>query len=275
MSSKSDANLTPLKRATWRYYYKNQRHFSWRTNRHPYRILVSEIMLQQTQTKRVEEKYTEFLQCFPSVRILANAPFSKVLSIWSGLGYNRRARNLHLAAKKIVSEFRGKVPGTYEELRSLPGVGDYTARAVLAFAFDVPTPFLETNIRSVFIHHLYPGKRAVADRELLPWIEKALDRRRPREWYYALMDYGAFLKSREKGLTARSAAYKKQSAFKGSLREVRGTLLKLLVKGPQSRRELIQALERPKPMIVRALNDLSCEGLVEERRGIILISEKS
>ena len=150
-------------------------------------------MLQQTQTARVLGHFDPFVARFPDVGTLASADRGAVLALWSGLGYNRRAVALHRTAALIAGRFGGEVPSGEQELRSLPGVGPATAGAVRAFGFGLPAVFVETNIRRAVLHELFPGRESVSDRELLPVLERALDRTDPRTWYQALMDYGASL----------------------------------------------------------------------------------
>ena len=225
-----------FRRAVLEYYHRHGRgaqDLPWRAARDPYRILVSEFMLQQTQVDRVTPKYREFLREFPTLRCLAAAGLDRVLSVWRGLGYNRRARNILRCARAVMDNHDGRLPRDYEALIALPGVGQSTAGALLNFAFSIPTVFIETNIRAVYIHHFFPRARVVADRDLLPLLERTMDRRNPREWYYALMDYGVSLKrSLKDDPGRRSTIYKKQSPFKGSRREIRGGILKLLVEIP-------------------------------------------
>jgi A/G-specific adenine glycosylase len=216
----------------WTRYKQNKREFPWRNTRDPYRILVSEIMLQQTQTDRVVPKYKAFLKLFPTFKVLARASTTDVLIAWQGLGYNRRALNLKRAAEKVVSDFKNKLPSTLPELISLPGIGHYTAGALLAFAFDLPSPFIETNIRTVYLHFFFNDKVKVHDKEILKMVENTLPQKNIRDWYYALMDYGVLLKKENgrKNINQRSVHYKKQSTFKGSHREMRSKVLKLLLK---------------------------------------------
>ncbi len=151
-----------------------------------------------------------------------------VLQIWKGLGYNRRALNLRCAAQIIVSEYNGKLPKNYDELVDLPGIGNATAGDILAFAWNIPNVVIETNIRSVFIHYFFKGKSDVHDRDILPLIEQTLDKENSREWYFALMDYGAMLKKTVGNASRSSKHYAKQSTFKGSHRQLRGEILKIL-----------------------------------------------
>lgn len=255
-----------LKRAAWAHYRAHGRHdLPWRTTTDPYRILVSEVMLQQTQVPRVRVAYPAFIARFPTVRALARAPLREVLVAWQGLGYNRRAKGLHDAARTILTSHAGRVPRTEAGLRALPGVGPYTAAAVCAFAYDMPVPMLETNIRTVLMHHLFPLRERVEDRELAEAARVVLDTKRPREWHWALMDYGAHLKRSGVRLNARSAAYVKQSPFRGSSREVRGALLSLLAEKREVHTRTLLSHVRASPERVRdALHSLVREGLVRK-----------
>ncbi len=216
----------------WRFYKNHKRPFAWRETSDPYKILVSEIMLQQTQTSRVVSKYNEFLEAFPTIEALASVKLSEVLSVWIGLGYNRRARFLHECAKQICETHNGKFPSTLQELVKLPGIGQSTAGAIMNFAFNTPTPFIETNIRTVFLHHFFQkAKQKVSDQELVKLLHKTLPQKNSREWFYALYDYGSNLKQNlPKDPARKSTSYKKQSAFKGSFREKRAFILKQLIK---------------------------------------------
>lgn len=221
------------------YWRDEGRHgLAWRQTQDPYRILVSEVMLQQTQVPRVKEKYKEFLKVFPTVQALAKASLVEVLRHWSGLGYNRRGKYLHDAAKELVEKHKGRVPRDYESLRALPGVGDYTARAVRVFAFNEPDILVETNVRATIIHHFFPvslqnvsgRKMGTRDSEIVPILEKAAKGQDPRKWNWALMDYGAHIKKLHRNPARRSAHYTKQSKFEGSLRQARGAILKALTR---------------------------------------------
>jgi A/G-specific adenine glycosylase len=247
-------------KTVYRYYKKHGRHdLPWRTTTNPYRIAVSEIMLQQTQVGRVIEKYQAFLKAFPTARSLASAPLQQVLQLWSGLGYNRRAKFLQQMAKST----QGRFPKDFSELILLPGIGKYTAGAICAFAYNQPVVFIETNIRSVYLHHFFNNaKQKVADKELIPLIEATLDRKNPRVWYWALMDYGSFLKSQGSISHRASSAYKKQKPFKGSLREVRGSIIKILAQKPATALQLQKNLPFKEERITEALQALLKEGLI-------------
>lgn len=210
------------------FYRQEGRSFPWRETRDPYAILVSELMLQQTQTERVVPKYRSWLQEFPTAQALAQAPFPQVLAAWSGLGYNRRAGYLQSACRQVVQELGGVFPSTAKELQRLKGVGAYTAGAVAAFAFNRPEVFIETNIRSVYLFFFYPDQEKVSDAQLMPLIQATVYHQDPRRWYYALMDYGAALKKSTANPNRQSRHYSRQSRFEGSLRQARGAIVKSL-----------------------------------------------
>ncbi len=228
----------------------------------PYKILVSEIMLQQTQVDRVIPKYKSFLKKFPTAEALAKAPLLEVLAAWNGLGYNRRARFLKLAAQEIITAHKNEFPRTRAGLDALPGIGEYTAGAICAFAFNLPEIFLETNIRAVYIHFFFPKKETVHDKEILPLLDRTIDKRHPRSWYAALMDYGTKLKSEIVNPAQRSTIYAKQSIFKGSVRETRGKIVKeLLEKKKISMQDMALVDKNNKN---KALAGLIRDGLIEK-----------
>lgn len=225
--------INEFQRLILSWYRRNGRdELPWRKTSDPYKILVSEIMLQQTQVPRVLEKYRQFLRLFPTAKKLAAASPRAVLGAWQGLGYNRRALFLQRAAQKIESEFRGVFPKDTTILETLPGVGKYTARAVSVFAWNRPEVFIETNIRRVFIHGFFPRKNGVSDGDLFPFVEKALWRKNPRQWYWALMDYGALALKGLPNPNRKSAHYARQSRFLGSRRYARAKILDRLLRSP-------------------------------------------
>lgn len=256
-------SLAAFQEAVLAHYREHGRDLSWRRTRDPYAILVSEVMLQQTQVSRVVPKYEAFLAAFPTIEALASAPLADVLRVWSGLGYNRRAKALHEAARAIVEHHQGAVPRSYEALRALPGIGHATAAQVLAFAFGVAVPYVETNIRAAFIHWFFPERDQVSDRELLPLVEATLDRADPRTWYYALMDYGAALKRAVPNPSRRSAHHVRQAAFAGSSREARGAVLKMLAsRGRATTTRIAADSGIDVGRIATAIEALAREGLV-------------
>jgi A/G-specific adenine glycosylase len=231
-----------------------------------YKIAVSEIMLQQTQVPRVIDKYQTFLRTFPTVQDLARAPLSAVLTVWSGLGYNRRAKFLWQAAQAVVLEYDGVFPDTKAALVTLTGIGPNTAGAILAYAYNQPSIFIETNIRSVFIHHFFTDQQNVSDATLLTLIEQAVPNDVSRTWYWALMDYGTFLKRNIGNASRASSGYAKQSAFQGSRRQVRGLIIRRLTTGPHSIEALIEAIGDSRLNAV--LDDLQREGLIQNSAGL-------
>ena len=250
----------------WVHYKERGRHdLPWRQTHDVYRILVSEVMLQQTQVERAVPFYTHFIKTFPTARKLAQAPLSEVLKLWQGLGYNRRAKMLHEAAKAIVE--RG-MPKEVSGLESLPGVGPYTARAVAAFAFNQDAVVIETNIRTAVIQHFFPKKEKVSDADIEKVLARVLPKGRAREWYSALMDYGAHLKRSGVSHNARSAGHAKQPRFAGSLREARGALLRELAGGDAPRTRLVNALGGDRSeQLALALEHMRAEGLVCLKKG--------
>ena len=215
-----------------RWYRRNGRHdLPWRHTRDPYHILVSEVMLQQTQVSRVIPKYEELLRAFPTVQALNRSPLAAALRLWQGMGYNRRALLLKRLAGIVSREHGGRIPADSALLAALPGAGPATAGAVLAFAFGKRTAFLETNIRRVFLHYFFRGRRRVRDREILAKIQATLPKRNIREWYWALMDHGALALKGTGNPNRRSAGYARQPPFAGSRRQARGRIISMAAAG--------------------------------------------
>ena len=208
------------------------RELPWRYIGDPYAVLVSEVMLQQTQVARVEKHWTRFLSLFPTVDALAAAGTGDVLAQWQGLGYNRRALALKRAAETCSAERGGQLPATAEELEELPGIGPATAAGVMAFAYNKPSVYIETNVRTVFLHELFPDRDKVPDRELAPLVAATCPEDDARRWYYALLDYGAHLKTLVANPSRRSAHYARQSAFEGSRRQKRAELVRVVLAEP-------------------------------------------
>lgn len=286
----------------WEWYHDNARDLPWRDDPTPYQVLVSEVMLQQTQVSRVLVKYAEWMQTFPTLETLAAASVAEVTAAWQGLGYNRRGLWLRQAAIMIINDFDGALPRDVAELAKLPGIGPNTAGSIAVFAYNEPVVFIETNIRRVFIHEFFGGGLAAAgsvsvttreslrsgdvvavpdvaawkqnpplppldgavdDRALLPLIEAALDRDEPRQWYYALMDYGSWLATQVPNPNRRSKHYAVQSKFEGSARQVRGEILRRALEGSLSVVDLA-AIDERAPKLA---GDLLKEGFLELVRG--------
>ena len=253
----------------WDFYAHQARSLPWREpgsddRFDPYRVMVSELMLQQTQVPRVTPKYHEFLKRFPTLQTLAQAELGDVLRVWQGLGYNRRAKFLWQAAQTVAQ--LGDFPDTLSALVALPGVGFNTAGAILAYAYNQPALFIETNVRTVYIHHFFHDRTDVADKEIAAVLEQTLDREHPREFYWAVMDYGSHLKATIGNLNKASKHYTKQSTFKGSRRQVRGYVIHALGSGSQTLSELQATI--PDERLGHVLKDLVAEGMVRARDGV-------
>jgi A/G-specific adenine glycosylase len=247
-------------------YARQGRDLPWRKLVTPYRVLVSEIMLQQTQVERVIGRYREFLAVFPDLPALAKAPTAKLLKLWSGMGYNRRALALKALAQKVVADHGGRLPSDPELLRKLPGIGPYTAGAIAAFAFNRPVIFMDTNIRRVFIHEFFRDREGVRDDELLPLLEQTLPRKDSRTWYNALMDHGTMLKREHGNPNRRSAHYSRQSRFEGSNRQVRGAILKALVKkAPLSGARIVALTGMDAERVRMNLVQMEKEGFIKKK----------
>lgn len=250
----------------WHFYGKHGRSFAWRDAQDPYHVFISEVMLQQTQTHRVVDKFVAFLQAFPSFQHLAAAPLRDVLVLWQGLGYNRRARALHESARLVVAQHGGVLPTEEILLDALPGIGPATAASIAAFAFQKPTVFIETNIRAVFIALFFSALQQVPDKNLFPLVAQTIDVDDPRHWYYALMDYGVMLKKRFSNPSRQSKHYTQQSCFEGSERQIRGMIIRYLTThATATKQELFAAINRPVERIERNLNALCAEQLVREK----------
>lgn len=237
----------------------------------PYAVLVSELMLQQTQVARVIPKYLQFLERFPKVQDLARAPLPEVLSIWSGLGYNRRAKFLQAAAQMVATAYGGTVPDEQAKLVLLPGVGQNTAGAIMAYAYNRPVSFIETNIRTVFIDAFFPARKRVSDDEIVPLVTATLDRTNAREWYWALMDYGSHLKAIKPNPSRASAHHTVQSRFEGSRRQLRGQVLRELLDGPKKRTQLEELYTDSRLMEV--MDALQKEGFIEQQAGLYRLAK--
>jgi A/G-specific adenine glycosylase len=250
----SDQRIKAFQKIVWDFYHLHGRTFPWRQTNNPYHIFVSEVMLQQTQTYRVVEKYLSFIDMFAEWSQLAMAPTRDVIAAWQGLGYNRRALYLQESAKIITNDFKSHLPANLELLDSLPGI-----------AFNIPTIFIETNIRAVFIHEFFADQEKVDDKDILPLVEQSVDQQNPREWYYALMDYGVMLKKAFKNPARKSLQYSKQSAFEGSDRQIRGMILRALIHYPLATEEEIKSMiPRESSRINKNLENLLKEGLIKK-----------
>jgi len=259
--------IEEFREAVISHYRRQGREFPWRFA-DPWGVMVSEFMLQQTRTERVIPYWENWMKIWPRPEDLADASMEEALREWSGLGYNRRCRCLKDSAAIIAGENGGTVPETPQALLLLPGVGPYISSAVACFAYNYPAVFIETNIRSAVIHCFFPGRNDVRDSEIIPILEAALNHNDPRAWYYALMDYGAFLKKTTTNPSRRSAHYTRQSPFNGSLRQARGRVIKALVsKGRCSAEELKLTSGLEDEKLYDVLEKLKKESFVAEDGG--------
>lgn len=250
------------------YETKGRHDMEWRHNFDPYRIVISEVMLQQTQVPRVAVMYPPFIEKFPDFAALAAAPQAELLAAWQGMGYNRRALNLQKLAVTITHKFGGVLPEDPEALAALPGIGPATSCSIAAFAFNRPVVFIETNIRRVFIHYFFSDTTVVDDRDLLPLVKACLLPGRSREWYWALMDLGTSLKTSVSNPNRRSRQYVKQSAFAGSDRQIRGALLRLLLAGDSGDAEsLAKAIGASQDRVAGILEEMCHEGFFVQEAG--------
>lgn len=268
------AKLTQFRSMIWAHYHARGRKLPWRKTRDPYKILVSEVMLQQTQVLRVLEKYPEFIRAFPDIQTLARAPLRHVLQVWQGMGYNRRALALKRLAEEVMRRHGGKLPHDEAALREFPGVGPATAGAVMAYAFNKPAVFIETNIRRVFIHHFFPQRphtkhgegvnKKVSDKEIFELVAATVSKTNPREWYWALMDYGTYLAATVPNPNRRSKHYTKQARFEGSQRQLRGQLLKFFAERHMVKMSDLHRAFPKKSHLASVLRELIAEGFLRE-----------
>ena len=281
-------NIQEIQQTILQWYKKNGRQLPWRQTTDLYRILVSEMMLQQTQVDRVIPKYYAFLEQFPTVSSLADAQTAEVLKMWSGLGYNRRALYLQKCAQTIKYKHNGKFPETTEELLAIPGLGKYTAAAVQSFANNKDVVVIDVNVERIFKRIFY-GKIEAA--EAIAW--HILPTNESRNWHNALMDIGALFCAAKNPKCALcpakaccaaannkeriEATWKKRKVvpFKNSDRIVRGTILKLLTtkngqEQDQIYKQLIeQDIKREKEKFEEIIVQLEKDGLIKKEKNML------
>lgn len=267
----SAENIESFQKIIWDFYRKNKRILPWRYDTSPYSIFISEVMLQQTQVPRILTKYPLFLERFPDFKSLATASLSEALTLWQGIGYNRRAKYLQEAAKIIVEQYKGKLPEDPLLLEKLPGIGKATAASIVVYAFNKPIPFIETNVRRIFIHHFFQDRTEVHDKEFVSLVQETLDKKNPREWYWALMDYGTWLAKIVSNPNRRSKHYVKQSTFAGSNRQLRGKILKELLQKSYGIKDLAEKVKEDESRLQGIITQLMGEGFVKEERGEYMI----
>jgi A/G-specific adenine glycosylase len=270
----SDSNAKKIiSRALKPFYTEGFREMPWRSDTSAYSVFVSEIMLQQTQVPRVLQKFPPFVRRFSGFDALAAASLSDVYPLWQGLGYNRRAKWMRDAALMIRDRFGGVLPDRREDLESLPGIGPHTAAAMIVYAYNKPELFIETNVRTVFIHHFFSGIDDVSDKDIRALVERTIDKKNPRAWYWAVMDYGTQLKQTHGNISRRSSIYKKQSPFKGSDREIRGEILRTISAVSRASFTDICADTEEEDRYRAILDELCEEGIVREKKGVYTLGE--
>jgi A/G-specific adenine glycosylase len=269
----NNSSIASFQEFIWDFYARAGRTFAWRNIDDPYKILISEVMLQQTQTYRVEPKYEQFIAELPTFNALADASLRDVLSLWQGLGYNRRGQYLHQLGKKVVEEHGGILPSDPTILETFPGIGKATASSICAFAFNQPTIFIETNIRAVFIHSFFQDKDSISDKEIRELVAATVDLYNPREWYYALMDYGVHLKKELSNPSRKSAHYTKQSPFQGSDRQIRGAIIKMLTEHTAlTRTDIIEKMGNDKERVDKVIETLIQQSLIMQHNDDLSIA---
>lgn len=265
MKLKKD-RIAKFRKIIFDWWQTHRRDLPWRRTHDPYKIFVSEVMLQQTQVLRVIPKYVEFTETYPTASSLAKAPVADVLRIWKGMGYNRRALYLKRAAEAVVNDYGGRFPKSEKELRKLPGLGTYTAAAILVFAYGENVALVDTNIRQIITHFFFHDKK---QKEKI--IQEVADALVPAgkswEWHQALMDYGALELKKVPG------AVKKQKPFKDSDRFYRGRIIDRLREGNVRDfillKELQHAYDKPEDDLLRIVESLIKDGLVEREKGTL------
>lgn len=251
----------------WDYYAKYKRDLPWRINITPYNIVISEVMLQQTQVSRIITKYEPFITELPCFQSLAEAPLPILLRLWQGIGYNRRAIYLQRLAQIVVQDYDRKLPENPVILDTFPGIGEATAASISVYAFNKPIPFIETNVRRIYIHHFFQDRIDIDDKEIMPIVAQTLDTENPREWYYALMDYGTMLARTIDNPNKRSKHYSIQSQFEGSDRQIRGMILKELLNQSLDKQELYGVIAKDESRVDKVITQLEREGFIIQEEG--------
>jgi A/G-specific adenine glycosylase len=267
----SSAKKQEFQKMIWDFYAKNKREMPWRHTSNDYYVLLSEIMLQQTQVPRVMTKFAEFIEVLPNFKALATSPLQTLLGVWQGMGYNRRALYLQKTAQIIVNEHNNTVPRNPSILETFPGIGKATAASIVVYTYNLPFVFIETNIRRIYIHHFFHDEQDIDDKQLYPLVAATMDMENPRDWYYALMDYGSQLPKQVVNPNRRSKHYVVQSPLEGSDRQIRGLLLKHLLTKPMTAEDAAIDIAKDENRVKKILGKLQEEGFVMEEKGIYRI----
>jgi A/G-specific adenine glycosylase len=264
-----DLKVTQFQNKILQYYKKNGRDLPWRNTTDAYNILISELMLQQTQVSRVIDYYTTWLKTWPTIQHLAQANFKDVLQAWMGLGYNTRGINLHKASKIIVQHYNADVIAAMDEYKKIPGVGKYTSQAVKIFSTNADIVTVDTNIRRIFIHE-FDLSQDISDSELWSIAQHCLPKGKSRQWHNALMDYGAmYLTSKKTGISPKT----KQSTFEGSDRQIRAQILRDLLNTPLTIHDLTQHYDHTTDRLLKILEKMKKQGIIKKEKEKYLLNE--
>ncbi len=265
----SAERIQEFQKKVFSFYQKNKRDLPWRKTTDPYKILLSELMLQQTQVNRVILYYEKWITRWPDIHALASASLAEVLQAWMGLGYNTRAINLHKAARKIVTEFDNDVLEAMKQYKEIPGVGRYTLQAVQIFSTNADLVTVDTNIRRIFIKEFNLPEK-VSDKELWKLAEKCLPIGKSRDWHNALMDYGALhLTSQKTGIKPKT----QQSRFEGSDRQIRARILRCLLNDTMSLSELKKTFRIEQKRLRRILDKMVTEKIIVNKNNSYQLNE--
>jgi A/G-specific adenine glycosylase len=252
------------------FYHSQGRSLPWRKTTDPYKILLSEYMLQQTQVSRVIHYYEKWITKWPTIIFLAGASRKNVLQAWMGLGYNSRGINLHRAAQKIVDDYDGDVVQAMKHYKDIPGVGKYTSRAVQIFATNADIVTVDTNIRRILIYRFQLAEN-IPDTELWTLAEQCLPHGSSRDWHNALMDYGAlFLTSKKTGIPPKT----KQLRFQGSDRQIRAKILRQLINQPLSSTDISKKYDVDPKRLELIIDKMVKQTLIVKKNNCYYINEK-
>jgi A/G-specific adenine glycosylase len=251
------------------FYEKNKRDLPWRKTADPYKILLSEFMLQQTQVTRVVFYYNKWLRKWPTIHALASASLPEVLEMWMGMGYNTRAVNLHRTARKIIADFHGDVLQAMKQYKELPGIGRYTSQAVQIFSTNADLVTVDTNIRRILISEFsLPSK--MPDKLLWSMAEQCLPLGKSRDWHNALMDYGSLhLTAKKTGIKPKT----RQTHFEGSNRQIRAKILRCLLQKTMSLSELEKTIKIEQKRLRPILEKMMDENIIIKRNATYQLKE--
>jgi A/G-specific adenine glycosylase len=265
----SSEHIMRFQKKVFLFYKKNKRDLPWRKTTDPYKILLSELMLQQTQVKRVVVYYEKWIARWPTIHTFASAALPEVLQMWMGLGYNTRAISLHKTAKKIVALFDGDVLRAMQQYKELPGIGKYTSHAVRIFSTNADLVTVDTNIRRIFISE-FDLPENISEHELWLLAEKCRPVGKSREWHNALMDYGAlYLTAHKTGIRPTT----QQTQFEGSNRQIRAQILRHVLEKPMTGKELTQTLKIDQGRLGPILEKMINQHILMKKNNTYLLKE--